>query len=315
MITADDVAATVAGAAATPMALSVTGVTKRYKSGFTLDDITLDLPAGYIMGLIGPNGAGKSTLIKLILNMIRRDAGEIRIFGRDNRRDEEYVKDRIGVVFDSSYFIETWTVGVAEKAMATMYSTWDHAAFDGYLAGFGLDRRKKIKELSRGMQMKLMLAVALSHEASLLILDEPTSGLDVLARDELMDILQHYIEDGRRSVLFSTHITADLERASDFITYITRGRLYFTGPTSELEESFRLVKGGPGELDAVRRAAVGVHRYETGFDALVRTDDFARLAADGVAGPVSSLSVEPASIDDIIRLTNVRAGSGQEAAR
>ena len=131
MITADDVAATVAGAAATPMALSVTGVTKRYKSGFTLDDITLDLPVGYIMGLIGPNGAGKSTLIKLILNMIRRDAGEIRIFGRDNRRDEEYVKDRIGVVFDSSYFIETWTVGVAEKAMATMYSTWDHAAFDG----------------------------------------------------------------------------------------------------------------------------------------------------------------------------------------
>ena len=114
MITADDVAATVAGAAATPMALSVTGVTKRYKSGFTLDDITLDLPAGYIMGLIGPNGAGKSTLIKLILNMIRRDAGEIRIFGRDNRRDEEYVKDRIGVVFDSSYFIETWTVDVLD---------------------------------------------------------------------------------------------------------------------------------------------------------------------------------------------------------
>ncbi|KFI93117.1 ABC transporter ATP-binding protein [Bifidobacterium saguini DSM 23967] len=291
-----------------PVALSITGATKHYDSGFTLDDITFDLPAGYIMGLIGPNGTGKSTLIKLILNMIHRDAGEIHVLGLDNIADEETVKENLGVVFDSSYFIEMWTVNKVEQAMAPMYLAWDHAAFDGYLTRFGLDRRKRVKELSRGMQMKLMLAVALSHDAKLLVLDEPTSGLDVLARDELMDILQNYIADGERSVLFSTHITADLERAADFITYITRGKLYFTGPKDEFEESFRLVKGGPEDLvPDVRGVAVGIHRYETGFDALVRAEDLSKIAGlkaeDGRHGMVP-LAVEPASIDDIIRLTN-----------
>ncbi|PLS29498.1 ABC transporter ATP-binding protein [Bifidobacterium parmae] len=281
--------------AAVPPALSVTGVTKRYGSGFTLDDVTFDLPAGYIMGLIGPNGAGKSTLIKLILNMIRRDAGEIHVYGLDNLIDEEAVKESIGVVFDSSYFIETWTVDTVENAMAPMYPTWDHVAFDAYLRRFGLARKQLVKELSRGMQMKLMLAVALSHGAKLLILDEPTSGLDVLARDDLMDLLQDYIADGTRSVLFSTHITSDLERAADFITYITGGRLHYTGPKDEFTESFRIVKGGPDDLTAVASVAVGLHRYATGFDALVYARDAAR---------VPGLDVEPASIDDIIRLTN-----------
>lgn len=298
------------------MALSVTGATKHYDSGFTLDDITFDLPAGYIMGLIGPNGAGKSTLIKLILNMIRRDDGEIEILGLDNLGREEAAKEQLGIVFDSSYFVDTWTVGRAERAMAPLYPTWDAATFNDYLIRFGLDRGKKIKELSRGMQMKLMLAVALSHDAKLLILDEPTSGLDVLTRDELMDILQRYIDDGTRSVLFSTHITSDLERAADFITYITRGRLYFTGPKDEFEESFRLVKGGPDDLAPdIRGVAVGIHRYETGFDALVRTEDLARIAAlaPSATGAPSPLALEPASIDDIIRLTNTAdAARGME---
>lgn len=288
----------------TAMALSVTGVTRRYDSGFTLDDVTFDLPAGYIMGLIGPNGAGKSTLINLILNMIRRDAGEIHVFGLDNIADEEAVKERLGVVFDSNYFIEGWTVDKVEKAMSPMYPAWDHAAFDRYLRRFGLERGRKVKELSRGMQMKLMLAVALGHDARLLILDEPTSGLDVLARDDLMDILREYIADGRRSVIFSTHITSDLERAADFITYIAGGRLHYTGPTDEFTESFRVVKGGPDELaGGLEAAAVGIHRYGTGFDALVRTEDLEHL-------DVSTLAVEPASIDDIIRLTNVHDGVG-----
>jgi len=303
---------------ATSMALSVTGVTKRYDSGFTLDDVTFDLPAGYIMGLIGPNGAGKSTLIKLVLNMIRRDAGEIHSFGLDNIVDEESVKEGLGVVFDSNYFVETWTVNKVEKAMAPMYPAWDHAVFDGYLKRFGLERGRKVKELSRGMQMKLMLAVALSHDARLLILDEPTSGLDVLARDDLMDILQDYIADGKRSVIFSTHITADLERAADFITYITGGRLYYTGPKDEFTEAFRVVKGGPDGLTAdLAAAAVGVHRYETGFDALVRAEDLKRVAGAAVAEGLDesrTLAVEPASIDDIIRLTNVHAGGADTRA-
>ena len=282
------------------MALSVTGVTKRYDSGFTLDDVTFDLPSGYIMGLIGPNGAGKSTLIKLVLNMIRRDAGAIQVLGLDAITREERVKAEVGVVFDGSYFMETWSVSQVERVMAPMYPAWNKTVFDGYLRRFDLDRGKKVKELSRGMRTKLMLAVALSHDAKLLILDEPTSGLDVLSRDELMDILHAYIEDGRHAVLLSTHITSDLERGADFITYITGGRLYYSGPKDEFEESFRLVKGGPDKLAAVDAVADGTRVYGTGFDALVRADYLSRLPEH------AGLVVEPASIDDIIRLTNAK---------
>jgi ABC-2 type transport system ATP-binding protein len=285
------------------MALCVTGATKHFDSGFTLDDITFDLPKGYIMGLIGPNGAGKSTLIKLILNMIHRNAGEIHVLGLDNIADEEAVKEQLGVVFDTSYLYEQWKVKNVESIVSPLYPTWDSALYRRYLSDFRLgDGGKKIKDLSRGMQMKLMLAIALSHDAKLLILDEPTSGLDVLARDELMDILHAYIEDGEHSVLFSTHITADLERAADFITYITDGQLYFTGPKDEFEESFRMVKGGPDELTQLPQDAVlGSHSYATGFDALIRSENLGRVSA-----AVADLSVESASIDDIIRLTNTR---------
>ena len=147
------------------LALSVTGLTKHYDSGFTLDDVTFDLPFGYIMGLVGPNGAGKSTLIKLILNMTTRDAGRIEVLGLDAMADEERVKEQLGVVLDSSYFIEYMTVDAVERTSRPMYPLWDHNLFDAYLRRFGLGRNKKIKDLSRGMQMKLMLAVALSHDA------------------------------------------------------------------------------------------------------------------------------------------------------
>ena len=298
------------------MALAVTGVTKHYDSGFALDDVTFDLPKGYIMGLIGPNGAGKSTLIKLILNMIRRGHGSIQVLGLDNIIDEEAVKERLGVVFDSSYLYEQWKVSKVERIVAPLYPAWNGERYRRYLDDFGLggaqNGKKKIKDLSRGMQMKLMLAIALSHDAKLLILDEPTSGLDVLARDELMDMLHAYIEDGEHSVLFSTHITADLERAADFITYITGGRLYYTGPKDEFEESFRIVKGGPDELAQLPAGVVlGSHTYQTGFDALVRSDSLGTVSA-----AVADIVVEPASIDDIIRLTNARdsVASSPEAA-
>ena len=298
------------------MALAVTGVTKHYDSGFVLDDVTFDLPKGYIMGLIGPNGAGKSTLIKLILNMIRRDHGSIQVLGLDNIIDEEAVKEQLGVVFDSSYLYEQWKVSKVERIVAPLYPAWNGERYRRYLDDFGLggaqNDKKKIKDLSRGMQMKLMLAIALSHDAKLLILDEPTSGLDVLARDELMDMLHAYIEDGEHSVLFSTHITVDLERAADFIAYITGGRLYYTGPKDEFEELFRIVKGGPGELAQLPAGVVlGSHTYQTGFDALVRSDSLGTVSA-----AVADIVVEPASIDDIIRLTNARdsVASSPEAA-
>lgn len=281
------------------MALSVTGLTKHYDSGFTLDDVTFDLPSGYIMGLVGPNGAGKSTLIKLILNMTTRDAGRIEVLGLDAMADEERAKEQLGVVLDSSYFIEYMTVDAVERTSSPMYPLWDHNLFDAYLRRFGLGRNKKIKDLSRGMQMKLMLAVALSHDAKLLILDEPTSGLDVLSRDELMDILSDYVADGGHSVIFSTHITADLERCADFLAYITNGMLYYSGPKDEFEDAFRLVKGGPDELtDGLLRAMVGIRTYATGFDALVRTQDIPHI------GDTDGLLTQHASIEDVIRLTN-----------
>ena len=281
------------------MALSVTGLTKHYDSGFTLDDVTFDLPSGYIMGLVGPNGAGKSTLIKLILNMTARDAGRIEVLGLDAMADEERAKEQLGVVLDSSYFIEYMTVDAVERTSSPMYPLWDHNLFDAYLRRFGLGRNKQIKDLSRGMQMKLMLAVALSHDAKLLILDEPTSGLDVLSRDELMDILSDYVADGGHSVIFSTHITADLERCADFLAYITNGMLYYSGPKDEFEDAFRLVKGGPDELtDGLQRAMVGIRTYATGFDALVRTQDIPHI------GGTDGLLTQHASIEDVIRLTN-----------
>ena len=281
------------------MALSVTGLTKHYDSGFTLDDVTFDLPSGYIMGLVGPNGAGKSTLIKLILNMTTRDAGRIEVLGLDAMANEERAKEQMGVVLDSSYFIEYMTVDAVERTSSPMYPLWDHNLFDAYLRRFGLGRNKKIKDLSRGMQMKLMLAVALSHDAKLLILDEPTSGLDVLSRDELMDILSDYVADGGHSVIFSTHITADLERCADFLAYITNGMLYYSGPKDEFEDAFRLVKGGPDELtDGLQRAMVGIRTYATGFDVLVRTQDIPHI------GGTDGLLTQHASIEDVIRLTN-----------
>lgn len=284
------------------LALSVTGLTKHYDSGFTLDDVTFDLPSGYIMGLVGPNGAGKSTLIKLILNMTTRDAGRIEVLGLDAMADEERAKEQLGVVLDSSYFIEYMTVDAVERTSSPMYPLWDHNLFDAYLRQFGLGRNKKIKDLSRGMQMKLMLAVALSHDAKLLILDEPTSGLDVLSRDELMDILSDYVADGGHSVIFSTHITADLERCADFLAYITSGMLYYSGPKDEFEDAFRLVKGGPDELtDGLRRAMVGIRTYATGFDALVRTQDIPHI------GGTDGLLTQHASIEDVIRLTSAAA--------
>lgn len=293
-------------------ALRVSDLGKSYVkadgTGFRLHQVTMDLPLGYIMGLIGPNGAGKSTLIRLLLNMTRRDSGEISILGRDPSSQEEDVKADLGVVFDSIYFLEAWKVKAVEPVMAPMYPSWNSDRYQYYLRRFGLQENRKIGKLSRGMQMKLMLAVALSHDARLLILDEPTSGLDILARDELMDILLDYIGDGRHSVLFSTHITADLERVADFVTYINRGSVFYTGPKDELMEAFQVVRGGPDDLTRAQMPyLMGLQRSATGFEALVPTehlDDFLASACPAAVEPSEDrYLVECADFDNLIRLT------------
>jgi len=220
-------------------ALEVRGLRKTY-GDFRLDDVSFALPAGAIMGFAGQNGAGKTTTIRCILNMAAREGGEIKIFGLDNIRDELAVKQELAAVFDEIFFIDVWRVREVEKAIRGFYSQWDGKLYGEYLQKFELSPDKRVKDLSRGMKMKLMLAAAMSHGAKLLILDEPTSGLDPVARDELLDILRAYVADGEKSVFFSTHITSDLERVADFITLIDRGKIFYTGTKAGLTEHFAM---------------------------------------------------------------------------
>ena len=277
--------------------LEVRNLSKSFE-GFQLHDITFTLPKGYIMGLIGPNGSGKTTTIKLILNMLKRTNGEVKILGLDNITNEQKAKRNLGVVFDSNYFSDEWKISQVEKSVSAFYENWNTQIFSEALKKFHIPPSKKVKELSKGMQMKLMLACAFSYDAKLLILDEPTSGLDPVSRDELLHILSEHIEDGEHSVLFSTHITGDLERAADYITYISYGELFFSGGKDEFIDSFRIVKGGREELSAdLGKKMLGIRNFSTGFEALVRTEDLKQFA---------HLNVEPATIDDIVVFTSKR---------
>lgn len=273
-------------------ALEITGLRKEYRD-FSLEDVSFTLPEGYIMGFVGKNGAGKTTTIRLILNMISRNGGTIKVSGRDNIRDEQAIKQDIGVVFDDIFFVENWKISDIENVVKSFYSRWDSELYRKYLKSFGLSVDKKVKDLSRGMKMKLMLAVAMSHEARLLILDEPTSGLDPVARDELLDILSTHISDGYKSILFSTHITSDLEAIADYITLIDNGRIFYTGTKDELLESFRIIKGGVNDLtDQLREKIIGFKQNNTGFSGLISAAEVKQLPVEIV--------VETPAIDEIL---------------
>ena len=273
-------------------ALEVQNLSKSYMD-FTLKSVSFTLPAGYIMGFVGQNGAGKTTTIRCILNMATREAGEIKIFGLDNRRDELAVKQELAAVFDEIFFVDVWRIREVEKAVKGFYSKWDSDQYNEYLKKFELPPEKRVKELSRGMKMKLMLAVAMSHGAKLLILDEPTSGLDPVARDELLDILRDYISDGEKSVFFSTHITSDLERIADFITLIDRGRIFYTGTKDGLLEHFCIVKGGAADLtDELKSKFIGLSVAHTGFTGMLPVSEAKQLPSGVVA--------EQPEIDEIL---------------
>ena len=275
--------------------LEVNHLSKTFEN-FQLQDISFSLPKGYIMGLVGPNGSGKTTTIKLILNMLKRDNGEVKILGLDNVTEDQAAKKNLGIVFDSNYFSDNWKVSQVEKSLSTFYQNWDASRFAQLLDGFSIPTTKKVKDLSKGMQMKLMLACAFSYGAKLLILDEPTSGLDPVSRDELLNILAEYIEDGEHSVLFSTHITSDLERAADYITYINHGEMFFSGGKDEFIDMFRIIRGGREELSTeLSQKLFGLRTFPTGFEGLIKTEDLKRF---------SYLSADPATIDDIIVFTS-----------
>ncbi|MCL2352111.1 MAG: ABC transporter ATP-binding protein [Firmicutes bacterium] len=273
-------------------ALEVKNLRKSY-GDFRLGSVSFTLPAGYIMGFVGQNGAGKTTTIRCILNMAAREDGEISIYGLDSIKDELAVKQELATVFDEIFFVDAWRVSEVEKAIKGFYSRWDGKTYADFIRKFDLPPKKQVKELSRGMKMKLMLAAAMSHGAKLLILDEPTSGLDPVARDELLDILREYIADGEKSVFFSTHITSDLERSADFITLIDHGAIFYTGTKDGLLEHFSIVKGGKAELtDELKKKLIGVSVTSSGFNGMIRNAD-----ARGLPGGIVT---EQPDIDEIL---------------
>lgn len=271
--------------------LTVRGVAKSLRK-FSLNNLSFVLPKGYIMGLVGSNGAGKTTTIKLILNMLEKEQGNISVLGFDNVKNERKIKQNIGVVFDTNFFVEEWTISDTEKALSPFYDEWSHKTFSDTLDKFQLSSKMKIGSLSRGMQMRLMLAVAFSHNAKLLILDEPTSGLDPLARDGLLEMLQEYIKDGERSVLFSTHITTDLERVADYITVLEHGKLVFTGSTEALLQEYYLIKGTPDELTRdLKNRIIGLRQTSMGFDGLIKANE---------SNSYKGFVLDTPTIDDIV---------------
>jgi ABC-2 type transport system ATP-binding protein len=216
------------------------------------------------MGFIGSNGAGKTTTIKAILGIIKTDSGKI----------SAPSNEKIGVVMDTPFYIDEWTASDTEKAIAPFYSEWNSEIFAAFLKKFKLDPKKKIKDMSRGMKVKIQIAAALSHDAQLLILDEPTSGLDPVARDEVCDILRDFVGDERKSVLFSTHITTDLEKTADFITFIGDGKLLYTGEKDGLLEKYVRVSGGLSDISAEqKKQIIGYREHSTGFEGMILSSD------------------------------------------
>lgn len=273
-------------------AIEVKGLSKRYDT-FALSDVTFNVPSGYIMGFVGPNGAGKTTTLKSILNMINTQSGDINIFGQNIKDPMTSVNQDIGIIMDQHMFVEDWKVLDVEKAVAPYYKNWDGLRFNALLKQYQLAKQQKVKRLSRGMKVKLMLAIALSHHAKLLILDEPTSGLDPLARDELCELLLDFIEDEDHSVIFSTHITADLERIADYITFILNGKIIYTGTKDKLLESFYTIKGDYACIDDKQESLIyGIRNHQHGFEGLIDATN-QKLFND-------KCLIEEATIDNII---------------
>ena len=249
--------------------LTVRGLTRRYDR-FTLDHIDFSLPYGSIMGLMGDNGAGKTTTLKLILNLIRRDEGEVLVFGKDNITCEREIKEEIGVVFDECHFSDLLRPADLGRIFSQVYRSWDSASYKVLLDRFSLPGRAEIKTLSRGMKMKLSLACALAHHPRLLILDEATGGLDPVARSELLDLLLEFIQDESRSVLVSSHIISDLERICDTIGYLHEGRMVFYQEKDALLERLGVLHCGEGDLALLEpEFLLRVRRHQFGCDALV----------------------------------------------
>ena len=270
-------------------ALEIKGLCKQYE-GFALENVSFTLPRGAVMGFIGENGAGKTTTIKSILHLIHRDAGEIRVLGLDNEKDERAVKERIGVVLEDGCFLNTMNARQVDTLMGKAYKSWQSAQFFDFMKRFGIDERKKIKDYSKGMRMKISIAAALSHGAELLIMDEPTSGLDPVVRDEVLDLFYDFMQDESHAILLSSHITSDLDKIADYITFIHQGRIVLSEPRDALLDTYGVLRCTADQLASLDPAAVRAKRVSTfGCEALVRR-----------SGVPQNWPVEPVNIEQIM---------------
>ena len=287
--------------------IEVEGLCKRY-DGFAIENLNLSIPQGGIMGFIGANGAGKTTTIYSILNIIPVDAGRIRIFGKDYKKDEQEIKQDIGVVFDEMGYHEIMTPLQINRMMKSIYHNWSETEFAKYLERFGLPYKKRCGTFSRGMRMKLQIAVALSHGAKLLIMDEPTSGLDPVVRNEMLDIFQEFVEEEDHTILLSSHIIEDLERIADEIAFIDKGRILLADNKDVILEQHAILKGKKQDIDKLRlEDVVGVKRSAYGVEILVHDVPACR-------GRYPEFLCEPASLEDIMLYYVSRESKGTTGA-
>ena len=273
--------------------LEVTSLRREYPE-FTLDNVSFSLEPGYIMGFIGRNGAGKTTTMKAMLNLIRRDGGKVTVDGLDYFENEAECKRRIGFIMGEFDCYKQSKLKTIASVAKRFYKDWDEETYRTLLKRFSLSEEKRIRELSAGMRVKFALALAMSHNAKLLILDEPTSGLDPVSRDDLLDVFRSIIEDGSRSILFSTHIISDLEKCADHITYIHNGRILLTTDVESFKAKYLLVSGDEAGLDANRDLIIGFKKNAFGFTGLIE-----RANADRCVG----IKTAPADLESIMIYT------------
>ena len=260
--------------------LELNNINKKYdnQDDFAIKDVSFSLKEGYIMGLIGKNGAGKTSIINMIMNIVKLDSGNINIFKKDHIEYEKEIKDNIGFVYEDSNYYERLSVYEMKNLIAPFYSKWNDDEFNNYLKRFEINGNKKVSELSKGMKVKFSLSIALSHNAKLIIMDEPTSGLDPISRREMLDILQELIEKDKISVLFSTHITTDLDKIADFITYIDNGQVLFSKSKEEIMDKYKIIKAGLTDLDKIdEKIIIGINKTNLGFDGLIKSEDLNKL--------------------------------------
>lgn len=274
--------------------LEVKNLTKKY-ADFTLDHVSFSIPKGTIMGLIGENGAGKSTTIRAILDLIHKDDGTVTFWGQ-KLSSAKQLKEDIGVVFDDINFYETLTAAKVGKISQTAYKQWDDRLYRGYLNRFLLPADKEIKTFSKGMKMKLCIAVALSHKPKLLVLDEATSGLDPVMRDDILDIFLEFVQDEGHSIMISSHITTDLEKVADNITFIYHGKVLFCKAKDELLYQYGIVRCGAAVFDEIDKSEILAYRKEDyQWNVLVADKQKARRRYKNTV-------VDDATIDDILLL-------------